>query len=72
LLDIGMPGMDGYEVARRFREQPELKGSLLAALTGYGQEEDRRRSQDAGFDEHLVKPIEPVALERLLARTAEA
>jgi PAS domain S-box-containing protein len=72
LLDIGMPGMDGYEVARRFREQPELKGSLLAALTGYGQEEDRRHSHDAGFDEHLVKPVEPVALERLLAGRAEA
>ena len=66
-LDIGMPGMDGYEVARRLRQQPETKDIVLAALTGWGQEEDRRRSAEAGFDHHLVKPIEAKRLEGLLA-----
>ena len=66
-LDIGMPGMDGYEVARRLRQQPGLDGVLLAALTGWGQEEDRRRSTEAGFDHHLVKPVEPEQLEVLIA-----
>jgi PAS domain S-box-containing protein len=67
LLDIGMPGMDGYEVARRLREDPRLKPVLLVAMTGWGQEEDRRRSFLAGFDHHLVKPAEPDVLQRLLA-----
>jgi signal transduction histidine kinase/CheY-like chemotaxis protein len=67
-LDIGMPGMDGYEVARRLRQQPGLGNVVLAALTGWGQQEDRRRTAEAGFDHHLVKPPEPEALERLLAR----
>ncbi|PYQ42921.1 MAG: hybrid sensor histidine kinase/response regulator, partial [Acidobacteria bacterium] len=62
LLDIGLPGMDGYEVARRFRARKEWAGIVLVALTGYGQEEDRRRAQDAGFDHHLVKPIPPEAI----------
>jgi PAS domain S-box-containing protein len=66
-LDIGMPGMDGYEVARRLRQQSDLKDVVLVALTGWGQEEDRRRSREAGFDRHLVKPVEPSALEALLA-----
>ncbi len=66
-LDIGMPGMDGYEVARRLRQQPGLEGVVLAALTGWGQQEDRRRSAEAGFDHHLVKPPELKALEGLLA-----
>ncbi len=66
-LDIGMPGMDGYEVARRLRQQPGLENVMLAALTGWGQQEDRRRSQEAGFDRHLVKPVEPATLEGLLA-----
>ena len=56
LLDIGMPGMDGYEVARRIRARPALRGVQLVALTGWGQAEDRRRSRDAGFDHHLIKP----------------
>ena len=56
LLDIGMPGMDGYEVARRIRARPALQGIQLVALTGWGQAEDRRRSRDAGFDHHLIKP----------------
>jgi len=62
LLDIGLPGMDGYEVARRLRARKESAGVVLVALTGYGQEEDRRRAQDAGFDHHLVKPIPPEAI----------
>jgi PAS domain S-box-containing protein len=66
-LDLGMPGMDGYEVARRMRKMPELQNTILAALTGWGQKEDRRRTQEAGFDHHLVKPPEPKALEKLLA-----
>jgi PAS domain S-box-containing protein len=70
LLDIGMPGMDGLEVARRLRQDLGLKQVLLVALTGYGQEEDRRRSHEAGFDAHLVKPADVRALERLLARPA--
>ena len=56
LLDIGLPGMDGYEVGRAVRQKPELDDVLLIALTGYGQEEDRRMSKEAGFDEHLTKP----------------
>jgi CheY-like chemotaxis protein len=66
-LDIGMPGMDGYEVARRLRQHPDLKKVVLAALTGWGQPEDRRRSAEAGFDHHLVKPPEPKIVESLLA-----
>jgi PAS domain S-box-containing protein len=66
LLDIGLPGMDGYEVARRLREEARGAGPALVALTGYGQEEDRRRSRAAGFAQHLTKPFEPAALERLL------
>jgi PAS domain S-box-containing protein len=66
-LDIGMPGMDGYEVARRLRAQPGMKAVVLAALTGWGQKEDRRRTSEAGFDHHLVKPLEIAALERVLS-----
>jgi CheY-like chemotaxis protein len=58
LLDIGMPGMDGYEVARRIRAQPIGQGVLLIALTGWGQEEDRQRTSQAGFDYHLLKPAD--------------
>ncbi len=67
LLDIGMPGMDGYEVCRRLRREVSLGPMTLVALTGWGQDEDRRRSHDAGFDHHIVKPVEPSALQRLLA-----
>ena len=66
-LDIGMPGMDGYEVARRLKQQPGLENVVLAALTGWGQQEDRRRTAEAGFDYHLVKPPEPKALTSLLS-----
>ena len=63
-----MPGMDGYEVARRLRQQPGLEKVVLAALTGWGQQEDRRRTADAGFDYHLVKPPEPEAVASVLAK----
>ena len=66
VLDIGLPGMDGYEVARRLRARPETAGALIVAVTGYGQKEDRERSRAAGFDHHLVKPIESDALLMLL------
>ncbi|MBW3539920.1 MAG: response regulator [Planctomycetes bacterium] len=66
LLDIGLPEMDGYEVARRLRAAPEHDGVLLVALTGYGMEEDRLRSQVAGFDEHCVKPLADDALQKLM------
>jgi CheY-like chemotaxis protein len=65
-LDIGMPGMDGYEVARRMRAERGLNDMLLVALTGWGQDGDRRRSREAGFDHHLVKPVDPAAVELLL------
>jgi len=58
LLDLGLPGMDGYEVARRLRALPALASTRLIAMTGYGQEEDRRATGEAGFDGHLVKPVE--------------
>ena len=67
MLDIGMPRLSGYDTARRIREQPWGRTMVLVALTGWGQEEDRRKSKDAGFDSHLVKPIEPGAMEKLLA-----
>ncbi len=65
-LDIGMPGMDGNEVARKLRRQPDLERLVLVALTGWGTTEDRLRTTAAGFDYHLVKPVEPRALEELL------
>jgi len=68
LSDIGLPGMTGYELAPRLRDLPGLKGALLVALTGYGQEEDRRRVREAGFDAHLVKPADLDALHALLAK----
>ena len=71
LLDIGMPGMDGFEVARRLGRHPRRAQMLLVALTGWGQSEDRQRTRDAGFDEHLVKPAEIDVLEGLLARAAK-
>src|SRR5262249_35659820 len=67
LLDLSLPKMDGYEVARQIRTQPWGKDILLIALTGWGQEEDRRRSMEAGFDEHMIKPVDFDALAKLLA-----
>lgn len=67
LLDIGLPQLNGYDVARRIRQQPWGRDVILVALTGWGQDEDRRRSQEAGFNFHIVKPVELSALEKLLA-----
>jgi two-component system CheB/CheR fusion protein len=67
LLDIGLPGMDGYEVARRMRLQANDERQILVALTGYGREEDYRRSFEAGFDYHLTKPIHVDDLQVMLA-----
>jgi CheY-like chemotaxis protein len=68
LLDIGLPGMDGYEVAQKMRELPGLRDIRLVAVTGYGRADDRLRARDAGFDDHLTKPVEFAVLERALAR----
>jgi CheY-like chemotaxis protein len=66
LLDIGLPGMDGYEVARRLREQWLPKRPLLIAVTGFGRTEDRRRSEEAGIDLHLTKPLDAERLMEVL------
>jgi PAS domain S-box-containing protein len=71
-LDIGMPVMDGYEVARRIRKTPSLQRIILVALTGWGQQEDRRRTSAAGFDHHLVKPAEPGAISAVLEELKSA
>ena len=72
LLDIGLPAMSGYELAGRIRKLPGLERLRLVALTGYGQESDRRRSEEAGFDHHLVKPVEVDTLIQLLAELVDA
>jgi len=72
LLDIGLPGMDGYEVARRLRAQERGDRPFLVALTGYGQAEDRARSRDAGFDLHLTKPVDLEAVARLVANAVRS
>jgi CheY-like chemotaxis protein len=66
LLDIGLPGMDGFAVARQL-EADGLRAGLLVALTGYGEQTDRQRSQQAGFHHHLVKPVDPEALQKLIS-----
>ena len=68
LLDIGLPKLNGYEVCRRLRARPRATPVVIVALTGWGQAEDRRKSTDAGFDAHLVKPLDPVVLQDTLAR----
>ena len=72
LLDIGMPRMNGYDACRRIREQEWARSMVIVALTGWGQEEDRNRSKEAGFDHHMVKPVEYHALMKLLTESAEA
>ncbi len=67
LLDIGLPGLDGYEVAKRMRQQPVLQNVVLVAMTGYGKESDRLRAQEAGFDHHLVKPAKFEKVQQILA-----
>ena len=71
LLDIGLPAMSGYAVARALRERAEFNHVHLAAVTGWGQEEDRRKAREAGFDSHFTKPLSPAALEHLLATIAK-
>jgi CheY-like chemotaxis protein len=70
LLDVCMPGMDGFEVARRLRLEPAGGRRLLVAVTGFGQAEDRQRSKEAGFDHYLVKPVSAYALEELFSHLA--
>lgn len=69
LLDIGLPGMDGYELARRLRATPQLTGLRLVALTGYSGAEDQQRTRAAGFDEHLVKPVDFPSLGRVISNS---
>ena len=71
LLDIGLPGLNGFEVAKRLRQQPALQNVVLVAMTGYGQESDRQRSQEAGFDHHLVKPGDLGKVLQILATVSE-
>lgn len=68
LLDLGMPKLNGYQVAQWLREQPWAKKILVVALTGYGQQEDLQRSREAGFDAHLVKPVDDSRLAEVLAQ----
>jgi CheY-like chemotaxis protein len=68
ILDIGMPGLSGYEVARRIRERDTGRRAMLIAVTGWGQEADKARASEAGFDHHFTKPVEPEALSSLLAK----
>ena len=68
LMDIGLPGIDGYEAAQRIRREPWGQPVMLIAVTGWAQEEDRERSKQAGFDAHLVKPVDHAALVKLLAQ----
>ncbi len=72
LLDLALPGLDGYEVAAQLRGHPELRRARLVAVTGYGRDEDRRRTRAAGFDEHLVKPVDLADLEGVLRPVTEA
>lgn len=67
LMDIGMPKLNGYDACRRIRGEPWGRNMIIVAQTGWGQEDDKRKSQDAGFDFHMVKPVDPVALEKILA-----
>ncbi len=71
LLDLGLPEMDGVEVARRIRQQPDLRDTVLVAITGYGQESDRQRSKEAGFDHHLVKPADFDKVRQILRESME-
>jgi CheY-like chemotaxis protein len=72
ILDIGLPDMNGYELARRLRSMPQFAGTLLIALTGYGQLADKVRAREAGFDLHIAKPAEPEEILAALARVSVA
>jgi two-component system CheB/CheR fusion protein len=69
LLDIGLPGMDGYELARRLRQMEETAKALLVAITGYGQADDVKRSKEAGIDYHFLKPVDHAQLRKVLSQT---
>jgi CheY-like chemotaxis protein len=69
-MDIGLPGMDGYMVTEKLRQDESFKDAFFIAVSGYGQEQDRRRAREAGFDYHLVKPVDYDELLALLARRA--
>jgi CheY-like chemotaxis protein len=71
LLDIGLPKLSGYDVCRRIRQQSWGKNMVLVALTGWGQDEDRRQSKDAGFNHHMIKPLDYAVLQELLATLDE-
>lgn len=72
LLDLGMPKLNSYETTRRRRAEPWGEKAVLVALTGWRQEEDRRRTREAGFDYHLVKPVDPTELEKLITELNQA
>ena len=72
LIDVGLPGLDGYEVARRIRAERNGQSVRLVAITGYGQPEDRSRALEAGFDVHLTKPVSPEQLAEVLAESVRA
>jgi CheY-like chemotaxis protein len=67
---IGMPGMNGYEVVKELRQHPEMSGTRIVALTGWGQVEDRNQTAEAGFNDHLTKPADPQQIQRILAEVA--
>jgi CheY-like chemotaxis protein len=69
VLDIGLPGMDGYEVAQRLRKRPRFGRTPILAVTGYGSEADRQRAHRAGFDHHLTKPVDPDTLQRFIVQS---
>ena len=71
LLDIGLPDMSGYEVVTRLRKNPALSGTIMVAVTGWGSAEDRKKSKEAGFDEHFTKPVEDATVMTLMQRTSE-
>ena len=71
-MDIGMPGVDGYEACRRIRQEPPAHRPIVVAVTGWGHPQDKQRAFEAGFDAHLTKPVDPSAVEDLLAVSAGA
>jgi CheY-like chemotaxis protein len=72
VCDLGLPGLDGYEVARTLREMPELRSALLIAVSGYGDSADREKARAAGFSHHITKPADPAELAHLIATNGKA